>query len=112
MKSELAKLYIPADPSNYTSGRKGKKVCKITPHHCAGILTAEQIGKIFARASRNASATYGIGNDGIIACFVDEENRPWTSSSPSNDYQAITIEVSNCEVGGEWKISEIGRAHV
>lgn len=106
MKSELVKLYIPADPSNYTLGRKGKRVCKITPHHCAGILTAEQIGKIFARASRNASATYGIGNDGIIACFVDEENRPWTSSSPSNDYQAITIEVSNCEVGGDWKISD------
>ena len=28
------------------------------------------------------------------------------SNSPNNDYQAITIEVSNCENGGQWKISD------
>jgi hypothetical protein len=105
-KSELTNIVVEANSSNYTQGRKGHKVCKITPHHMAGILTAEQCGKIFQNANRNASANYGIGNDGKIACYVGEENRAWTSSSSSNDCQAITIEVSNCEIGGDWKISD------
>lgn len=106
IKSTLANVIVNADPSNYTHGRKGYSICKITPHHMAGILTAEQCGKIFQNPARNASANYGIGNDGTIACYVGEENRAWTSSSSSNDCQAITIEVSDCEYGGQWRISD------
>lgn len=106
IKSSLTDVVVEAHSSNYSKGRNGKKVCKITPHHMAGVLSAEKCGKIFQRANRNASANYGIGNDGKIACYVGEENRAWTSSSKINDCQAITIEVSNCETGGSWKISE------
>jgi uncharacterized protein YgiM (DUF1202 family) len=106
VKSSLASVVVEAHSSNYTSGRKGYKVCKITPHHMAGVLSAEQCGKIFQNSNRNASANYGIGNDGKIACYVGEENRAWTSSSSSNDCQAITIEVSNSSVGGEYPISD------
>jgi hypothetical protein len=105
-KSTLAKLTVPAHPNNYAQGRSGYKICKFTPHHMAGILTAEQCGKIFQNPTRKASSNYGIGNDGTIACYVEEENRAYTSSSKSNDCQAITVEVSNCEIGGEWKISD------
>lgn len=104
--SNLAAAKYAADISNYTQGRRGYKICKFTPHHMAGILTAKQCGAIFERASRNASSNYGIGNDGTIACYVDEENRAWTSSSPVNDCQAITVEVSDCEIGGQWRISD------
>ena len=38
--------------------------------------------------------------------YVDEENRAWTSSSRTNDYQAITIEVSNSALGGDYPISD------
>lgn len=106
IKSSLTDVVVEAHSSNYSKGRSGKKICKITPHHMAGVLTAEQCGKIFQSANRNASSNYGIGNDGKIACYVSEENRTWTSSSRNNDCQAITIEVSNCETGGSWKISE------
>ena len=105
-RSSLATLYVPASTSNYTQGRRGYKICKITPHHMAGKLTAKQCGNIFANPNRQASSNYGIGYDGEIACYVDEENRAWTSSSKSNDCQAITIEVSNSENGGQWRISE------
>lgn len=105
-KSTLATITVPAAVDNYTQGRKGYKICKLTPHHMAGVLTAEQCGKIFQNSSRDASSNYGIGNDGTIACYVEEENRAWTSSSSSNDCQAITIEVSNSSTGGEWPISE------
>lgn len=104
-KSGLTQVTVPASVSNYTRGRRGKKVCKITVHHMAGVLTAEQCGKIFQAQGRQASANYGIGNDGKIACYVEEENRAWTSSNAENDCQAITIEVSNSSTGGNWPIS-------
>lgn len=105
IKSGLTNVVVEANSSNYTQGRKGYKVCKITPHHMAGILSAEQCGRIFQAKGRQASSNYGIGNDGKIACYVGEENRAWTSSNSVNDCQAITIEVSNSSTGGEWPVS-------
>ena len=104
--SSLIKSQILASGSNYTKGRNGYKVCKITPHHAAGVISAEQLAKIFQNPNRQASANYCIGNDGTIVGGVDENNRAWTSSSRSNDFQAITIEISNCSTGGDWPISE------
>ncbi len=105
IKSSLTNVVVEANSSNYTQGRKGYKVCKITPHHMAGVLSAEQCGRIFQAKGRQASSNYGIGNDGKIACYVGEENRAWTSSNSVNDCQAITIEVSNSSTGGEWPVS-------
>lgn len=103
--SNLIKSQVLASGSNYTNGRKGYKVCKITPHHMAGVLSGEQCARIFQNPNRQASANYCIGNDGGIVGCVDENNRAWTSSSSSNDCQAITIEVSNDKTGGDWTIS-------
>lgn len=103
--SKLASATYLAHSSNYTKGRRGYKVCKFTPHHMAGVLTAKQCGAIFQKSGRDASSNYGIGNDGTIACYVEEENRAWTSCSSSNDCQAITVEVSNSSTGGQWPVS-------
>ena len=97
--SSLISGVVPASINNYTQGRRGYKICKITPHHMAGRLTGEQCGRIFQNGSRQASSNYGIGYDGRIYGYVDEENRAWTSSNATNDYQAITIEVANSENG-------------
>lgn len=104
--SNLIRSTVLAHVSNYTQGRKGYKICKITPHHMAGVLTGEQCARLFQNSNRNASANYCIGNDGGIVGCVDENNRAWTSSSSSNDCQAITIEVSNSFTGGNWPISD------
>lgn len=104
--SQLCSSIVPAVADNYTQGRAGYKICKFTPHHMAGVLTGEQCARLFQNSGRNASANYCIGNDGRIVGCVDEDNRAWTSSSKSNDCQAITVEVSNCATGGEWPISE------
>lgn len=82
------------------------KITKITPHHAAFVGTAEQIANCFSSTSRQASCNYAIGNDGEIIGVVDENNRAWTSSSPSNDYLAVTIEVSNSVSGEPWTISD------
>lgn len=96
---------VIASPNHY-NGRGGYKLCKFTPHHAAGILDAESLARIFTAPSRGASCSYAIGNDGTIVGVVDEVNGPWTSNSYSNDCQAVTVEVSNCEIGGEWKVSD------
>ena len=105
-RSSLATRYVPASTNNYTQGRRGYKICKITPHHMAGKLSAQRCGELFQNPNRQASSNYGIGYDGEIACYVDEENRAWTSSNRANDCQAITIEVSNSGTGGNWLIPD------
>jgi sporulation domain protein len=72
----------------------------------AGNLSIETCGNVFLNPNRQASSNYGIGSDGRIACYVDEENHPWTSANWDNDDRAITIEVANSETGGDWPISQ------
>ena len=79
---------------------------KITWHHVGGVTTVEALGEIMTRPGRNMSATYGIGSDARVGRYLDEKDRPWTSSSRSNDFQAITIEISNSKTGGDWPISD------
>lgn len=104
--SNLISETVLASSSNYTNGRSGNKICKITPHHMSGKLSGRRCAELFQNPSRQASANYCIGFDGEIVGCVDEDNRAWTSSSRSNDYQSITIEVSNCENGNQWKVSD------
>ena len=77
---------------------------KITIHHMAGNLTVEQCGALFAKESRAASANYGIGSDGRIGLYVEEENRSWCSGSRENDHRAITIEVANSGGAPDWPV--------
>ncbi len=90
---------------NRTSPRK-KPIRKITIHHMAGNLSVEQCGAVFAPTSRKASSNYGIGTDGRIGMYVEEKDRAWTSSSPDNDNQAVTIEVANNTLGPNWTVSD------
>lgn len=85
-------------------------ITKITIHHMAGNLTVEQCGNIFAPESRQASSNYGIGTDGRVGMYVEEHNRAWTSGDYDNDSRAITIEVANDEIGGNWHVSDVALA--
>ena len=88
------------------SNPRTQPITKITPHHMAGVLTVEQCGRVFASPSRQASSNYGIDSDGRIALYVPESRRSWASSSSWNDQRAVTIEVSDCEAGGDWPVSD------
>lgn len=104
--SKLVSVVVPANPSNYTIGRSGYALTDITIHHMAGVLSAEQCGDIFARAGRNASSHYGIGNDGRIGQYVDEANTAWTNSNWPSNCRSVTIETSNSAMGGEWPVGD------
>lgn len=90
--------------AKHWNDRKGSGIKRIVIHHCASVLTVEQLGRIFR--SKQASSTYGIGNDGRVGQYVPEEYRPWTTSGWEPDRNCITIEVSNSSVGGDWPCSE------
>lgn len=79
---------------------------KITVHHMADDLKLDNLGYVFAERDRNASSNYAIDVDGNVALYVEESDRAWTSSSRDNDAQAVTIEVANDEIGGEWHVSD------
>ena len=89
-----------------SSNPRKDKIKKITIHHMAGKLSVETCGNVFAPTSRQASANYGIGSDGRIGMYVEEKNRAWTSSSAANDNQAVTIEVANDQIGGNWHVCD------
>lgn len=72
----------------------------------AGTLSAEQCGAVFASPQRQASANYSVDTNGRVGMYVEESDRAWTSSSASNDNQAITIEAANDEIGGQWHVSD------
>lgn len=95
--------YIKRSPNH--SGLRTHPIDTITIHHMAGILSVEQCGAIFAVSGRQASANYGIDGDGRVGLYVDEKNRSWASSSYANDQRAVTIEVANSSVGGDWPVS-------
>jgi hypothetical protein len=101
MYSSLTNNVILTDKCN---GRNGNPVCKITPHHMAGVMSGAECATYLANTARECSANYCIGVDGDIACNVEEENRAWTSSSWDNDKNAITIEVSDSD--DNWNISD------
>lgn len=85
--------YVKISP-NKTSPRD-HAIDTITIHCMAGNLTIETCANVFAPSSRQASSNYGVGSDGRIGCYVDENDRSWCSSNRANDMRAITIEVAN-----------------
>lgn len=78
----------------------------IAIHHVAGVTTVESLGALFAQSSRQASSNYGIGNDGRIGCYAEEEYRSWCTGNRQVDYNCITIEVSNCAGEPDWPVSK------
>lgn len=74
---------------------RNHKIDTITIHCVVGQASVETLGAIFAPTSRQASSNYGIGYDGRIGMYVEEKDRSWCTSSPSNDHRAVTIEVAS-----------------
>lgn len=102
--SALATVNISADGSNYTVGRE-KPIRCITIHHMAGVMSAEQCGNVFA-VPRGASAHYGIGVNGEVGVYVEEENTAWANANWGSNSESISIEFSNSSRGGDWPVSD------
>jgi hypothetical protein len=102
-RSELVD-FVRISPNS--TNPRSKKIDSIVIHHMAGDLSVESCGATFASESRQASSNYGIGSDGRVGLYVEEGNRSWCSSNRAVDQKSITIEVANCDRGGEWPVSD------
>ena len=96
--------YTKLSPNH--SGKRNHKIDMVAIHCMAGNLSVESCGALFARSSTQASSNYGIGSDGRIALYVDEDNRSWCTSSSAVDNRAVTIEVANTEAKHPWPVSK------
>ena len=70
----------------------------------AGRLTAEQCGGIFQAKGRYGSSHYGVGYDGSIANYVDEEDTAWTNSNWDSNCKSVTIETSDND--NSWYVND------
>lgn len=104
--SPLATQYYPANGTNYTKGRGGNAISRITIHHMAGVNSVASCGAIFQRPGRGGSAHYGIGNDGAIGWYVDESDRAWSDSNWPSNCHTVSIETSNSANGGDWPVGD------
>lgn len=105
--SPLVDKVIYAHPNNYTRGRSGRKIEIIAIHHFAFKGSIEDCGNIFLDENRKGSSHYGIGNDGRIGLYVDEENTAWANSNWDANCKAVSIETSNSVVGGDWLVGDL-----
>ena len=104
--SKLACRFYPANENNFSYGRSGYNIQKITIHHTAGVMSAESIGNLWQNPNRETSSNYGIGVNGEIMCYVDENNTSYCDSNWISNCTSITIENSNDSTGGEWHVGD------
>lgn len=99
--SSLATAVYPV--KNFTPGRQ-KPIRTITVHHMAGRATAQSCANTLN--NRGVSAHYGVGVNGEIASYVEEENTAWSNGNWDSNCETISIETSNSATGGEWPVSD------
>lgn len=103
MSNSILVTYTKISPTTY--GYRGTPT-KITIHHGAGNFDLINVGDMFANPGRGASANYCIDSVGDISLNLPEDYAPCTSSSWSNDWKAVTIEVANDGGDPDWHISD------
>ena len=67
----------------------------------AGNCSIETCGGIWQTPGRNGSSTYGIGSDGRIACYVDENDIAWCNSNWDSNVRSASIETANLQPSPE-----------
>lgn len=105
--SSLVNTTVWCAEGNYTHGRSGRNIEMVALHHMAGVLSAEQCGRIFQQAGRGASANYGIGKDGEIGLYVDEYNTAWANANWDSNCKSVSIELSNSSASGNYPVSDV-----
>ena len=75
---------------NHYNGRNGYTVDHITLHIMVGTLSGTDT--VFMNPNYRASSHYGIGSNGDIHQYVDEDNGSWADGDMASDCSGITIE--------------------
>lgn len=87
-ENAMTRITIPS--TNYLRGRNGKRINKIVCHWMAGTLVGTDA--VFRRANGQVSAHYGIGRDGTLHQYVDENDTAYHASNFTVNLESIGIE--------------------
>lgn len=82
--------YTRISPNKTVS--RNHEIDTISIHCYVGQAKVESMADWLCNPKAQASSNYGIDTNGRIGMFVEEKDRSWCTSSPSNDNRAITIE--------------------
>jgi len=82
--------------------RNGAEVVGAMTHHVAGTDGLDYVANY---NDRNSHPTYHIADNGIVTGIVHPDRRP-SSTNDSVDSIAVSVEIDNTRVGGEWVVSQ------
>lgn len=104
--SSLVTKRMQAYAGNYTKGRsRYGKITEITVHHCAGIMSIDDLGRLWQRVGREGSSHYGVSGT-QIGQYVSEDDIAWTNSHWASNCRAVTIETSNNGGAPNWPVAD------
>ena len=87
--------------NGFGGSRNGQPINGVVIHHVAG---TNGLGYVANANTRNSHPTYHIANSGAVTGVVHPDRRPY-STGGTPDPNAVTFEVDNSSVGGDWPVS-------
>lgn len=104
--SALVTRYMQAYHGNYTKDRaRHSKIREITIHHCAAVLSIDDLGRSWQRKGREGSSHYGVSGR-EIGQYVAEADIAWTNGNWAANCRAVTIETSNSSDTPDWPVAD------
>lgn len=96
MSNSSLVTYTKLSPNTY--GKRNHIIDTISIHCMVAQWSVERCGEEFAQRSKRASSNYGIGKDGKIGMYVEENKAAYCTSNKANDMRAVTIECASSTV--------------
>ena len=87
--------------NGFGGSRNGQPINGVVIHHVAGNNGLNYVAKA---NTRNSHPTYHISNSGAVTGIVNPDRRPY-STGGAPDPNAVTFEIDNSSVGGDWPVS-------
>ena len=87
--------------NGFGGSRNGQPINGVVIHHVAG---TNGLSYVANENTRNSHPTYHIANSGAVTGIVNPTRRPF-STGGTPDPNAVTFEIDNSSVGGDWPIS-------
>jgi hypothetical protein len=89
--------------NGFGGSRNGQPINGVVIHHVAGTNGLRYVANV---NDRNSHPTYHIANSGAVTGIVNPSRRPF-STGGSPDPNAVTFEIDNSSVGGDWPVSAV-----
>jgi hypothetical protein len=87
--------------NGFGGSRNGQSINGVVIHHVAG---TNGLNYVANANTRNSHPTYHIARSGAVTGIVHPDRRPY-STGGQPDPSAVTFEIDNSSVGGDWPVS-------